>query len=349
MNALPNVVTDFGAVGDGVTDNTAAMTAAHATGVAVAYPPGNYKHRPIAFASGGIVGLGGSQDVWLTLNDTTGADGITMTGTKAGIFSNFSIKGDPAKTAGSMLVVDAPVGSENWFTSLQNVYLETMPSGIVFKRAAHWSMNACVVREYKNVGVSIDNKTVSDSGDSSIVGCTIVTTPETGTVGVRQYASGGLKVTATKILGGAIGYEFAVDAGSTSIVLFSSVSIETKVAGAMFRRTAGSGTLAWLSFSACEIRADNYGIACDASLPVTGLSVVGSHLISPNGGPGKFRVYLGNVNSFNIAGNVLVGSGVGDTGIISTHLCSNGRIYGLGSIVGFTTPVSLGGTNISAL
>lgn len=56
-------VKDFGAVGDGVTDDTAAISAAHATGKPVFYPYGTYKfvgYFPVC--EGGIIGEGWSND-----------------------------------------------------------------------------------------------------------------------------------------------------------------------------------------------------------------------------------------------------------------------------------------------
>ena len=57
-------VKDFGAVGDGVTDDTAAIAAAHATGKPVFYPYGIYKHVGyFPECEGGIIGEGWSTDV----------------------------------------------------------------------------------------------------------------------------------------------------------------------------------------------------------------------------------------------------------------------------------------------
>lgn len=54
-------VKDFGAVGDGVTDDTAAIAAAHATGKPVFYPYGTYKHVGyFPECEGGIIGEGWS-------------------------------------------------------------------------------------------------------------------------------------------------------------------------------------------------------------------------------------------------------------------------------------------------
>lgn len=56
-------VKDFGAVGDGVTDDTAALQAAHASGINVIYPPGNYKiSAPIPVLKGqNVIGSGGGR------------------------------------------------------------------------------------------------------------------------------------------------------------------------------------------------------------------------------------------------------------------------------------------------
>jgi hypothetical protein len=56
-------VKDFGAVGDGVTDDTLAIAAAHGTGKPVFYPYGNYKHVGyFPECEGGIIGEGWSND-----------------------------------------------------------------------------------------------------------------------------------------------------------------------------------------------------------------------------------------------------------------------------------------------
>lgn len=57
-------VKDFGAVGDGTTDDTAAIAAAHATGKPVFYPYGTYKHVGyFPDCEGGIIGEGWSTNI----------------------------------------------------------------------------------------------------------------------------------------------------------------------------------------------------------------------------------------------------------------------------------------------
>lgn len=61
LNGLPVNVKEYGAKGDGVTDDTAAIAAAHATGKPVFYPYGDYKHVGyFPECEGGIIGEGWS-------------------------------------------------------------------------------------------------------------------------------------------------------------------------------------------------------------------------------------------------------------------------------------------------
>ena len=73
-------VKDFGAVGDGVANDTAAMQAAHNTGKTVYSPAGRYSFTPtIMIASGGIVGDGPTQTILISADATT-ANLIKYTG-----------------------------------------------------------------------------------------------------------------------------------------------------------------------------------------------------------------------------------------------------------------------------
>ena len=168
-------VKDFGAVGNGVADDTAAIQAAHNTGKLVYYPAGSYKFTSITLADGGIIGDGPSLTI-LYQNSAT-LDGIvyTPTGTLpvGPLFRDFQIQALVTKTSGALLTVNALSSSNSVLgTIIDNVWFyQLYYDGLIMNDQVFYTVSNCHFVNYSNVGFTQASAT-TDAGDSTITSFT---------------------------------------------------------------------------------------------------------------------------------------------------------------------------------
>jgi len=323
-------VKQFGAIGDGVTDDTAAMQAAHNTGRVVYYPAGIYKYLRLTIPYGGICGESTST-TFLSTTDTTSADTITLTASNnipdpgAYLFRDFSLLCNFSKTAGAGIAI-TPISGENQGSYFENVLVYHFPTGIKFNAASNYTLIGCKLIENLDVGVYVQNTNNADSGDSSIDNCDFIST-SSNAIGVFQSSSGGLKVCNSKFNGGRYGYFLGLDSTeSTSNLLMSNVSIENMtVAAIQLSRMSGSASFSHVCLSNMQIAICKNGIQVDASGFMSKLTITGGS-ISLTSGVGTSAIGLGSVADFNIGGMSIIGNGGSPTGISIAAACTKGKV-----------------------
>lgn len=344
-------VKDFGAVGDGVVDDTAAMQLAHNTGRLVYYPAGTYLFtNGLNITSGGIVGDGMTQTV-LKSNDATTANLINYIGNYAASgnvpkFADFKVTGNPAKTSGAGLSV-SPATDETEYLYFSNVTLENLPVGVAFERASLWKIIGCNFLACATAGVIVRNLNVSDAGDSVIVGCVFNNPFSTGD-GVFQQSSGGLKIIGNKFLGGNSAYKLSYNssAGGTSVLIIADNSIEQMAdSGIVFENSAGVAAFSNVVVSGNEFGVQPRGISIAASITISEFLVTGN-VFNLAGSPGiPFAIGAENLSRFLIDGNVIRGNGGASVGISLVN-CSDGKV-GVNTYSNLTTVIAeSGNTNV---
>ena len=335
-------VKDFGAVGDGVTDDTTAMNAAHATGKVIFYPSGTYLFTTLDdISTGGILGKGRSETT-LKSTDTGSSDLITFTGSSsAPVFQDFTLKAPvsantPVKTGGAGLKLDAVTG-EIGYTYMSNVTIAFVPTAFKTIEASYMRIDSCEFLGYDTAGMDIDNDNNPDSGDSVIMGCLFNTPASTGNAIVHR-ASGGLKVIGNKMLGGSTGYSLNFEGSSnTSILLFHGNSVENMTNQCMtFSRTGGTYNFSNITITGNEFGVGPTGIQDDNSGFIDQFVCVGNIFnLWPN--TEGYGVNLNSVTDFVISSNTFQCSGGFSSGIVIGAGCVNGKIGGDNIYSGIST------------
>lgn len=330
MNTIPNVLS-FGAVGDGITDDTAAMQAAHNTGRPVYYPAGTYLFTSgLTIQNGGIVGDGMTQ-TRLKSNDTSGADLITYTGNYSAdsnvpTFKDFSLVGTFSKTSGTGLAFN-PATDETEYAHFSNVTFGALPIGLAIERGSLWKIIGCNFLSCAVAGIRVRNLHVSDAGDSVVMG-SVFNNPFSTGAGVLQQSSGGLKLVGNKFLGGGSAYKLNYDSsnGGTSVLVISDNSIEQMAeAGLVFENAAGSAPFSNVIIANNEFGVQPRAISVASSITLTEVAITGN-IFNLNGGPGTpFGVAANNLNRFLIGDNIFRGNGGASVGISLVN-CTNGKI-----------------------
>lgn len=317
-------VKDFGAIGDGVADDTSAMQSAHNTGNIIYYPAGTYNFTKITMTSGGIKGDGQTLTKLVSTNNDTsdiigwvGAGQSSYNGTSNGpLFERFTLSALTTKTGGGSLSLAPSIGEVS-FATLLDITFQGGYIGFNTVAASHWNISRCNFINYYYSGVLVQNTNNNDSGDSTIEQCTFNMGIAGSVVnaGVRQISSGGLRIVNCKFLGGAYGYKMdAVLSKNVADLLIVGCSIENQsLAGIQFNKTSGA-----YSWGSIVISSNEFGniplmiIANDASNFLSDIIIVGntfSQILS-----GQVGVTFDYNQDIYISSNKFSGSGT-STGI----------------------------------
>lgn len=218
-------VKNFGAVGDGVKDDTAAFQAAQdaAHGDFVEVPPGRYcvksivTDKPIKF-----FGTGWQTSIIKAL--TPDQDVFTTTSTGQCFLDKLGFIADAPRTGGAYVKFDTAQGY-NYGSRISECNFDSGFVGVNFVDAAGWVISGCYFTSNRTA-VQIANQNLPDAGDSSITESIFDAGVAQG-IGILQNSSGGLRVTNNKFLNGTYHYlgEFN-SLSSTSILILSGNSFE---------------------------------------------------------------------------------------------------------------------------
>ena len=333
-------VKDFGAVGNGVVDDSAAMQAAHNTGKLVYYPAGTYLFSPtITIASGGISGDGPTQTI-LKSNDVGASNLIKYTGslgsyTNVPLFRDFTLLGNISKTAGAGIQV-FPTTGESSYLDFSNVHFAYCPIGIDFVAASLWKVIGCNFLAYTIAGIQVANTNSPDSGDSVISSC-MFNNPYTIGSGIWQKSSGGLKIVGNKFLGGFRGYTMNLE-GSTSVLLIAGNSFENMVGqDIVFSQGVAGKTFVNVAITGNEFSVGGIAISTDPSNFLSEV-VITSNNINMGAGGSNDCISLVTVTDFYIGGNIIKGNGGVGSSAINLTSCVNGKI-GLNTYANLPTPI----------
>lgn len=228
-NALVYNVRDYGATGDGVTDDTSAINDAIAaynlTGGILYFPRGSYLvSAPFtAITSGGII-MGGRSTITAT---TLAASDILFDLTATAILTDFTIYGE-----------DGTAIRMSTHCTVQNCTISKFDYQIIIKDAA-----VCTVKDnyliYPKTSVLIQNDYNVDQGDHHIYGNTW-SDPTAQGIAIQLNSGGGTYVNDNKFLNVAYAFVEAINSGATSVLNFESNSVEC-VVGLLFNSTQTGG------------------------------------------------------------------------------------------------------------
>jgi hypothetical protein len=310
QNKMRDVISvkDFGAIGNGTTDDTVSMQAAHDTGSMIYYPEGTYLFSKITATGGGIVGSGKSKTKLLT--SSTNSDDIitfTLTGTitDGPEFRNFTIYDSTMKSGGSFIKIVGSGGSTQYVT-VDNLYFYNGWDELTFQNVVYSSICNCQFINYKNTGFSISHST-PDAGDNTISGCLFNTAIATGVrTGIIQNSSGGLRIVNNKFLGGDAGYQLIFNGASNmSNVHIIGNSIENFLSVGLKFATTGSpiGIVGGIYIVGNEIAGSGDGIiANDSTGFLSGINIVGNHFYSATDNIN--HINLDHIDNFIIDANL---------------------------------------------
>jgi len=334
-------VKDFGAVGDGVANDTAAMQAAHNTGKVVFYPNGRYKFTTITISTGGIVGE--SKATILDSTDTTTSDLITYTGGDStgllvnelgAIFRDFYLRVNTVtqKASGAGIKINPGTSNENYTSQVSNVTIRNVPTSIYTTNSSFITIRDCYFAFFSEYGIWEDNNVAlfEDNGDNGIINNTFYTNRPSA-IGIK-YRGGGGRIIGNKINQGLIGIDIS-PLRSTSIVLIEANSIEGQTISCIrFATEAGAAATAFTQVTIIGNQINGYAAAGSAiQIQPTAYTlfqlVISNNIIQFYTNLAN-AVDVRNTSDFIFNGNIVKGNDVGYRGLFVNSDVSNGKIFG---------------------
>jgi len=320
---------DFGAVGDGVADDTAPVqnwinTAQLCGGNAVA-PVGKYKTGPVfATNSFRMIGEGyASVNTYPIANNATvflpTANLLKYTAATPFVMENIQVNYPPGPCSYTAIEIDAPTGLINQDSVLRDVFVINANIGVSAVRCARFNWDHIVMEACQGFSVYVRNLTNADGGDQTITNSVFSGQPSGGHI---VYCSGGgLKISNCKMNGGNCAIYCMPDPGALAgfgDFFVTGCSIEGCTYGIIFQRSPPPhGTFGTICITGNEIGATQIGIWARDDGGGNWLQLVsatGNVLIGPTG----MRWEIGNGiiatgNSFlgsAAANRIIVGAGV---------------------------------------
>lgn len=217
---------NYGAVGDGVTDDTAAIEAAisNAPSGGVLYiPPGTYKIASAMRINKALTIFGNHRNTTLLLGSTT-QNGIEIATTEPVFLRDFCIR-SASPTAGAFIAIDGSSHGSNYNADsiFYNLILTNPYIGFDFQAGAACQIKECHIDGAISIGVRMDNVANADYGDNIIEGTQFLAAyPYAGTThAIYHVGSGGLRIINNKFQYHTYQYrmDWRADASSSILVI----------------------------------------------------------------------------------------------------------------------------------
>ena len=340
-------VKSYGAVGNGVADDTAAIQAAidameAAGGGIVFLPAGIYKVTVELTITHGciITGCGTHSTI---IHPATATQNTFHVQTDHAVFiSDLMIySSDGEKTGGAGIYIEgATAATENKGTKIERVQMSRQYNGIEISAAAEYFINKCRISEIYNYGIIVANIVDPDDGDGKITDNFIGGYDSNSEVGILQYSSGGLKLIGNKILGFKKGIRLAINS-TTSILLMTGNSLENQTTTCIELVVATGVT-----FESVTITGNQFAPLGSIAITIIGVNNVSitGNIIETNPAGGGVAVQVSGSSNGIIDGNTIVGNGA-TAGAVSFSATALGWRFGKNNILTGITQIAY---NLSA-
>lgn len=307
-------VKDHGAVGDGTTDDTAAIQAAlsavPASGGVVYFPAGTYKTTGGLTVAAPTWLLGGGR------GNYTGANAVSKVTCTSATASLFTVSKDGTRftglalvnTAGTTPTAGAGITVSGTDSGDLNVYEHLFIDGfyinVDIQDGAQWVMDDCFLFGPVQYGLKIQHVDLVDGGDMAVSNsCFYAAHGRNAAAAIRQESGGGLRVTNCKIntyIGAPGEFAYGLDVTiassvTTAVLLVSNTSIENITANAV-RVDGTAGTFNKVILAGIETDL-NSTTTNSISIVAASDIVISDCVLHSGGGAGTYAIAVADVDN----------------------------------------------------
>jgi hypothetical protein len=337
-------LTSYGAVCDGVTDDTAAIQAAitdvqSQRGV-LDWPVGFCKISATLNISDAITIRGkGRQSSGIRWTDET-LTAISVKSDRGIVIERMYFSAPLTASAGAMVKLEGNAAANVLSSFRDNVFIGGF-NQLHTVSAYIWTADTNYHYGYQNSAIIVQNTHNVDDGDSSIHN-SIFSGGGPNSSSVIQYSSGGLRVTNNKLLGGLSAYKMQLSPGAvTSDLLFVANSVENQTGAALqFGTSGGNGTFANIVITDNQFMNQPIGIAMDAPTRFLSRMTINDNSMSV---VARYGIIGTTIEDFIISDNQITGIAGALNAVAIGSNSQNGRVNG-----NRTKSFALGVSNSSA-
>ncbi len=308
-------IKDFGAVGNGTTDDTTAfqnaVNQAQSSGGALFLDSGTYKITSAINVTACLSVLGAGNASIVSLGSTT-QNGFNITTTCQAHLHDFSMTATGPQSAGAMVLVN-PASGENSGTDIHDMSFSNYYTALDFEKAAGWRVNHNIFSDGVAQTAIVKNTNNADSGDSEFIGNDVqYAAAGASAIGVYQESSGGIKIVGNKFNTVNYGYQLNTASGiSSSIIIIDGNSIENCVTSCIHLGTQAPTAGQWRAVQIVgnEIMALTGANAIKITASSTntwllGVSIVGNSILLESG-TGMCGVCVDYATAVSVADNYI--------------------------------------------
>lgn len=371
-------VKDFGATGNGVTDDTNALQSAinaaqNAGGTEIYFPAGNYKistalsvSKHVAIRGAGPQSIGNTGGIWASgggVSALTGATGGTAIYCSSNI-SAFSISATDAVQICDLMIVYPTVagaatgvtgisfsiagGSANFFSVVDNVVISGADRGVQFSNCISQTVRGCLFWDHQSYGIYVQNtsgSSIQTAGDYLVEGNTFISGSTATLSHFFCVSGGGMRISANKFnTGGSVNTTYGINISpqtsgvSIEPIVITGNTIEGTRIGIQLNAGNATATMTQTTISANQIWGSNS----------TGVNGVAIQLTSQGS-----STFGQPISGITIASNYLQVDGGSGTNIVYAQNTSNlnitGNTFGVVSSAGTTAFVQTSSLNSNVL
>lgn len=341
-----DVVDDYGATGDGTTDDTTAINnaiaAINSAGCGVLYfPCGTYLvsagltaiTAPCLVLGDGRAGLDAITGSISEIHFTHATQSLFTVSSENVSFRGLALYCSATATAGAGITVSGGgnMALYEWL-SVVGFYVN-----IDIQEGAIWAMRDCYIRQSHKYGVKIRNVSTPDGGDWSMVGCYLTDGANSSDAAIRIESGGGGRISSCKVNGNSSGFNHGIDVAipngvNTSDLQLENNSIENFRGDGIRVITASGGTFGHVTMVGNQVAADvsfnttGNGIVVTANTAgdLSGGAIVGNVIqMNGTGTSSGSAIKLTKADRFLVANNIVADATANYAAGLSQSGCTN--------------------------
>jgi Pectate lyase superfamily protein len=319
-------VKDYGALCNGITDDTQAIQATINANQLIEFPIGRCLITSPLTVNKAVVIQGVSRQLSF-LMWTSSISGLMINTADSVDIRRMGFQAPLNATSGNSIQLTAPSTKVNSLSSIKDSAFIGGWNQVYTEAAYVWVLDGNYHYGYVNTGVTVSNTFNGDFGDSTIVN-SVMSGGGPSSTSIYQTSSGGLRIINNKLLGGAYAYRLIYNSNQTTgDFIFTSNSVENQTSYALSFATATGTSVPFANIVINDNQFMNQPIVIgmDSGTRFMSRMVINDNSMSV---VKNYGIILTNVEDFIVANNQITAAPSAINGIAIGTASQNGKVNG---------------------